>query len=270
MKIFKYILGLSGLLLGISVKADIPQEDFCGVHNTTTQNGEQITYYVYYSVAGLYVNAGTAIFTNTLEHLNGKSVYHIVADGKTNPSYDWIYKVRDRYESYIDTGSMQPLKFIRSVSEGNYKKYENISFNHTANTAVTNEGVYKVSPCIQDVISAIYYARNIDFQKYKAGDKIPFTMFLDNQVYDMYVRYLGKEEVKTKYGRFRSFKFKPLLVKGNIFEGGEKMTAWVSDDADRILVRAESPIAVGSVKVDMMSYRNLKYPMTALKRLNMD
>jgi hypothetical protein len=270
MKLFKYSFLFLSVFLGLIVKADNPQDEFCGVHNTTTQNGEQITYYVYYSVAGLYVNAGTAIFTNTIERLNGKPVYHIIADGKTNPSYDWIYTVRDRYETYIDTNTMQPYKFIRSVKEGNYKKYENISFNRSANTAVTSEGVYKVVPCIQDVISAVYYARNIDFSKYNAGDKIPFKMFLDNQVYDMYVRYLGREDVKTKYGKFRAFKFKPLLVRGNIFEGGEKMTAWVSDDPNRIVIRAESPIAVGSVKVDMMSYRNLRYPLSGLKKLKFD
>src|SRR5438270_10497354 len=129
MRVFKYIFLLLLLVPGVVVKADIPQDEFCGLHNTSTQPGEQITYYVYYSVAGLYVNAGTAIFNNTLEHLNGKPVFHVAAEGKTNPSYDWIYTVRDRYESYIDTASMQPYKFIRSVQEGNYKKYENISFN---------------------------------------------------------------------------------------------------------------------------------------------
>src|SRR6476619_4540764 len=183
MRSFKYIFLFVLLLFGVIVKADNSQDEFCGLHNSSTQNGEQITYYVYYSVAGVYINAGTAVFNNTVERLNGKPVFHIVAEGKTNPSYDWIYTVRDRYESYIDRTNMQPYKFIRSVQEGNYKKYENISFNRAAGTAVTSEGVYKVAPCIQDVISAIYYARNIYFSKYEKGDKIPFKMFLDNQVY---------------------------------------------------------------------------------------
>lgn len=244
-----------------------PDNDFCGIRNNSFVAGEQLTFTVYYNVAGVFVNAGTASFTNTLERLAGKSVYHIVGVGTTNPSYDWIYKVRDRYETYIDTGSLQPLKFIRNVDEGGYKKYENITFNRSANTAVTTNGVYKVPGCVQDVVSAIYYARNINFDKYKPGDRIPFSMFLDNEVYNMYIRYLGKEDVKTKYGKFRAIKFKPLLIKGTIFEGGEKMTVWVSDDKNQIPLRIESPIVVGSVKVDMMSYKNLRYPLNSLKRL---
>ena len=92
-------------------------------------------------------------------------------------------------------------------------------------------------------------------------------MFLDNEVFNMYVRYLGKETVKTKYGKFRAIKFKPLLLKGTIFEGGEKMTVWVSDDENHVPVRIESPIVVGKVKVDMMSSKNLRYPLTSLLKL---
>jgi len=89
-------------------------------------------------------------------------------------------------------------------------------------------------------------------------------MFMDNEKYDLYIRYLGKETIKTKYGKFRAIKFKPLLVKGTIFEGGEKMLVWVSDDANHLPLRVESPISVGSIKVDMMSYRNLRYPLSSL------
>jgi len=92
-------------------------------------------------------------------------------------------------------------------------------------------------------------------------------MFLDNEVYEMYVRYLGKETIRTKYGKFRAIKFKPLLIKGTIFEGGEKMTVWVSDDRNHVPIRIESPISVGSVKIDMISYKNLRYPLTSLVSL---
>jgi hypothetical protein len=113
----------------------------------------------------------------------------------------------------------------------------------------------------------MYYARNINFDKYKAGDKIPFDMFLDDEVYHLYIRYLGKEIIKTRYGKFRAIKFKPLLIKGTIFQGGEKMTAWISDDANHLILRVESPIAVGSIKVDMFGYKNLRHPLTSLVNL---
>ena len=237
------------------------QTNFCGIKNSTTQNGEEITYTIYYALAGAHVNAGSTTFSNMLEKLNGRTVYHTVGVGGSNVKYDWIYKVRDRYESYIDTATMQPLKFFRDVNEGSTKKMETVNFNHTNHTATNETGTYKVPACIQDVLSMIYYARNIDFDKYKKGDKVPFQMFLENQVYDLYIRYQGKEEVKTKYGKFNAIKFKVLLIPGTIFKGGEDMTVWVSDDENHTPVRIESQIMVGSIKVDMTSFKNLRYPL---------
>ena len=266
MKLVRLVCTLCLIVFMSAMEPQQPTNDFCGITNTAFVAGESVTFHVYYAVAGVFVNAGTAVFSNTLEKLNGRTVYHVVGDGRTNKSYEWIYKVRDKYETYIDTATMQPLRFIRNVNEGGYTKYENITFNREANTAVTNDGVFKVPDCIQDVLSAVYYARNIDFDKYKPNDKIPFKMFLDNEISDMYIRYLGKETVKTRYGRFRAIKFKPLLIKGTIFEGGEKMTVWVSDDKNHVPLRIESPIVVGAVKIDMMDYKNLRYPLTSLIR----
>jgi hypothetical protein len=239
-------------------------DEFCGIRNKAFKYSEYLNFKVFYTLAGVYIGAGEANFNVTLERMNSKPVYHITGDGHTFSFYDKFFKVRDKYESYIDTGTLQPYKFIRAVDEGGYKKNENVTFNRVANTAVTNEGVFKVPDCVQDVVSSIYYSRNIDFNKYKKDDKIPFSMFLDNEVYNLYIRYLGKETIKTKYGKFRAIKFKPLLIKGTIFEGGEKMTVWVSDDANHLPLRVESPISVGSIKVDMMAYRNLRYPLSSL------
>jgi hypothetical protein len=238
-------------------------DDFCGTSNKTFLSGERITFKVFYNVIGFYIEAGTAQFNMNKEMIDNNPVYHAVGDGYSNPSYDWIFKVRDRYESYIDTLTLKPYKFIRNVNEGGYKKYENVTFNHEARTATSKNGTFQVPPCVQDVISSVYFARNINYNKFQVNDKIPFSMFLDDKVHSLFVRYVGKEEIKTKFGKFRAIKLKPLLIKGNMFEGGEKMTLWVSDDENHIPLRIESPISVGSVKVDMMGFANLRYPMSS-------
>ena len=122
-----------------------------------------------------------------------------------------------------------------------------------------------MTDCVQDVVSAVYYARNIDFNKYKPGDKIPFDMFLDDEVYHLYIRYMGKEVVKTRYGKFNAIRIRPLLLKGTIFTGGESMNAWFSDDPNHLLLRVESSISVGKVVIDMMGYTGLRYPLSSMK-----
>jgi hypothetical protein len=245
-----------------------PVNDFCATSNTCFSAGEVITFKIFYNIIGLYVDAGTASFTVNQAKLENKPVYHIVGLGSSNPSYDWIFRVRDRYETFVDTASLKPYKFIRHVEEGGFRKDELVQFDHKKNTATTTKGNFEISDCMQDVLSSIYYARNIDFSKYNVGDKIPFSMFLDNEVHNIYIRYLGKEVLKTRYGKFHTIKFKPMLIKGTIFQGGELMTVWVSDDKNQLPLRIESPITVGSVKVDMMGYRKLRHPLKSMISFN--
>jgi len=44
------------------------------------------------------------------------------------------------------------------------------------------------------------------------------------------------------------------------------MTAWISDDLNRVPVRAEAKIAVGSVKMDLTAYSGLANPLALVEK----
>lgn len=255
---------LIAVLLACSGSASTQQSEFCNTRNTAFAEGEQLYFKVWYNMGRVWVGAGEVRFGVNSDQLNGRKMYHIIADGKTLKSYEWFYKVRDRYESWIDPSTMQPAKFVRNVNEGGFKIYNNVVFNQNIGQAVSTSGIFQVPKCVQDVLSAIYYARNIDYNSYKVGAKIPFSMFLDDKVYNLYIRYMGKERIETRYGTFNTIKISPLLIEGSIFKGGEKMAIWVSDDANHMPVRIDSPILVGSIKVDLMGFDKLRHPVSSL------
>ena len=114
MKLFVLFLVIALTAMSYPVQ---PGGEFCGVKNSAFQFNESLTYRVYYTLAGVFVAGGDAVFTTSLENVNGRTVYHIVGDGKTNSFFDNIFKVRDRYETYVDTATMQPLRFIRNVTD---------------------------------------------------------------------------------------------------------------------------------------------------------
>ncbi len=240
------------------------QNDFCSTKNTSFKDGEKLTFKVFYNLNFVWINAGNAYFTTVQEDLNGHKVYHITGDGKTAKSYEWVYKVNDKYETYIDKETMLPQKFVRNVNEGGFKINQDVIFDHKKGKATSNKKVYDIPKCTQDVLSTIYFARNINYDKYQPGDKIPFSMFLDDKVYNLYIKYQGKEKIKTKMGTFNSIKIVPLLIEGTIFSGGEKMTVWVSDDSNHVPLRINSPILVGSIKVDLIGYSKLRNPFTSM------
>jgi hypothetical protein len=166
--------------------------------------------------------------------------------------------VRDVYESFVDTATMLPYKFIRNISEGKNKMYHQAIFNQTNNTAISTQKLIKTPASVQDVLSSIYYARNIDFANAKINDKIYFNMYLDDVVYPIYLTYLGKSTIKTKFGTYNTLKFRPKLIEGTIFKGGEKMTVYVTDDENKIPVYIETPIIVGTIKVYFFAAKGLR------------
>ena len=248
----------------LPLKTVLAQNDFCDLSGICFKSGEVLTFKVYYNLSALWVPAGEASFTTQQETLNGKPVFHVTAIGNTYSSYDWIFRVRDKYETFMRTDNLWPLKFLRHVDEGGYKFTNNVSFDQENQKAYSNKKTFDVPKCVKDVLSAIYFARNINYDGLKPGTKIPFSMFLDDEVYNLYIRYIGKAKIKTRYGTFNAIKIAPLLIKGTIFKGGEDMEVWVSDDKNHIPLRVNSPILVGSVKVDMISYSGLKYPLSSL------
>lgn len=220
------------------------------------------------------MNAGKATFEIKSENLYGKPVYHIISEGKTHRTFDWFYKVRDRYETYMDPATLKPLKFVRDVNEGGFTINHLYSFDHKkkeafihyhkrkGKTQLENKTV-SITNCTQDLLSAVYAARCIDYSNMNKGDVFNVELFLDGAIYPVHARYLGKETLKTEFGKFRCVKFAPLLLEGDVFKGGEMMTVWVTDDANRLPLYVESPLSVGYVKVYLTDFSGLRNPMDA-------
>ncbi|MCH8329894.1 MAG: DUF3108 domain-containing protein, partial [Bacteroidetes bacterium] len=245
------------VLVGISFMSQA-QDDVCAIDNVALKIGEEITYKVYYQWFAIWINAGEVTFSVESANIFNKSCYHFKGVGRTYKAYDWFYKVRDTYESFVEINSFQPVKFLRDVYEGGYVIKDNITFDHETHKATSAKKTIDIPLCFQDVLSSIYYARNLDFSSMNINDTVPMQVYIDDEMFPIYIRYMGKEKIKTKLGTFRCIKFKPLLVEGTMFTGGEKMMVYVTDDDNRIPVRVESPIIVGSIIADLISFKNLK------------
>ena len=161
---------------------------------------------------------------------------------------------------------MIPWVFIRRVDEGGYKINQNQIFNQFRNTVDSDGKKFDVPENVQDMLSAFYYARTIDFSNAKAGDIFEFPCFVDNEVWPLKMKYVGKETINSDIGKIRCIKFRPVVQKGRVFKKEEDMNAWISDDKNRIPVRAEAKILVGSVKMDLTEYSGLANELSLVKK----
>jgi hypothetical protein len=219
----------------------------------------------------IWLESATASFKVKSAIYNGKKAYTFQGSGSTYPKHDWFFKVRDEFETQVDSASFRPMKFRAEINEGSKHDNHIYFFDHAKEKAYTliTRGEKKpvldtvnFPTCSIDVLTAIYYARNLDYSKCKPNDTIGISVLLDGKMFPLYVRFIGRENYTSPlFGTYRCIKFRPLLVEGSIFKKGENMTVWVTDDRNKVPLYVETGIIVGSIKVSLSSMSGLKYPL---------
>lgn len=250
--------GAVGLALLTSSSAPV----LPSVNNKSFNIGEKLRYRVSYG----FVDAGEAILEvkPTSRKGNGRSLYHVVATGRTLGGFNAFYRVDDVYESYIDQRGIFPWYFKRRVDEGGFKINQDYTFNQDRYRVVTEAGKqYKIPVGIQDMISSFYYARTMNFTNLKKGQVFTFNCFMDEEIWPLKVRYTGDEVINIRKGKFKCHKFVPVVQEGRYFTSEEDVNFWVTADENRIPILVKAKIPVGSIKMHLVEWENLKNPLSS-------
>jgi hypothetical protein len=236
------------------------------------QPGESITYEAAYNWGILWVNAGEVRFRTYAVPGGSGQLMHFEATGSSYKYYDWFFRVRDSYQSVVNVQDFKPEYVKTHIREGGYEAQNAYYFRHdpwlvyTEHTGSQGKkcDTLEVPECTLDVISAAYYVRCLNLDTLEPGDKIPLKLIIGGGYYELFIRYLGREQVTNRSGKkYSCHKLSALVVEGTIFKGGEDLTVWVTADKNKIPVMAEAKILVGSVKAYLTSYEGLKLPLEA-------
>lgn len=270
----KFVLKISLLILSLifSSISFLNAQELRKIDNKAFQRGEELKYRVYYeSLLTGKLTAGELEMKieKDVRQIAGRNTMHIVADGRTRGAFNFFFKVRDRYETFLDEEAIVPWLFIRRVNEGGYIINQDVVFNNYNNTTQFKDlkrnktNTSPIPPYTQDILSAIYYARTFDVSNAKIGDSYPISFTLDDTVFVTKIIYEGKENIKTSIGTFECYKIKPMVLVGNVFKDPYPMMLWVTADENKIPVFAQSTILVGSVNMELISYKGARNRVTS-------
>ncbi|PCJ77661.1 MAG: ATP-dependent exonuclease, partial [Flavobacteriales bacterium] len=228
------------------------------------KKGEVLEYRLHYGV----INAGTARIEVKKEDkkIGGREVYHVVGSGKSNRFFDMFFKVRDRYESYIDADGLFPWAFIRRVNEGGFIINQDYTFYQHKNQVNNGKGKEFETPIdVQDMISAFYRARTFDFTNISAGDTFAITAFMDDELWPAQIKFIGFDTIDVETGTYSCLKFIPIVQKGRVFNDEDNLVVWISNDKNKIPILAKAKVLVGSIRMDLTSYSGLSNPVAKLE-----
>ena len=223
--------------------------------------GEWFKFRIHYG----FVNAGYATLEVKESVRDNKKVFHAIGKGYTVGMSRFFFKVDDNYESYFDKETNKPYQFVRKISEGGYTKNQEGFFNQDRNKVLVKdyksktENTFSVTENVQDIVSTFYFLRNHpNVDNLKVGESIVVDMFFDNEIYKFKLKFIGREQLSTKFGTAPTKIFRPIVQSGRIFKEDESLTVWISDDKNKIPLRIKANLAVGSIKADLDSYKGLK------------
>jgi hypothetical protein len=222
--------------------------------------GEKLTYVVHYG----WVNAGEAVveLKDSGREIQGRKVLKAVGKGRSLGAFNTFYKVDDHYETNFDAEGVFPYAFIRRVSEGGYNFSQDYLYNqHKGEVTTQAKKTYKVPTGVQDMLSAFYYARTLDLSKAKPGDMFTIETFMDDELWPLRMRFIGKETIKIRSGKYRCLKFQPVVQEGRIFKGNDDLNVWITDDGNHVPVLAQAKVLVGSIKMELTDHQGLVHPI---------
>jgi hypothetical protein len=237
--------------------------DYRVMTNTSFIRGEVIEYKAHYG----FVNAaeGQMVIHDDLFTINGRPCYKIDVFGKSIGMFDLFLRIRDNWGTYLDTASIVPQKFYQKIEEGKYRKHEIIDFDHeNGNVKVHNYHFrnkawkpieeFEIPRYAQDIVSGYYYLRTLDFKKIKEGEIITVKAFFDDEVYDFKIKFIGREQLKTKLGTINSLVISPIMPENSLFDGENSIQVWISEDRNKVPLKIRANMFVGAVEIDIQSY----------------
>jgi hypothetical protein len=237
-------------------------------------SGEYARYGAYYNWHFIWIQSGDVEFNADTIQYKQQKVWHLKAVGKTFKAYDLLFSVRDTFEVFCNYNSFNPLYSNRVLNHAKNNSVHQYSFDYGTGKISTyikqdKSPIYQSSLPVQentfDLLATAYNFRKFDFSKLFVGQKVPYRMLIDRHVDDLYFRYLGIENVKTRNGKeYRCQKVSVFLLQGDFFPEGEYMKVWFTDDQNHLPVQVETKIQVGSVKALLLETKSLKYPLTSL------
>lgn len=235
--------------------------------NDAFQDGEWFRFRMRYG----FLNASYAIATVRETTFKDQPVYHVAATGKTTGFARWFFKVDDYFDSYFEKDIVRPIRFVRNISEGNYKRHVEIDFDHNNQSGIMHDLLRKTkteisfAPNLQDLVSTFYFLRNhFDLEGIQVGETASLHMIYDKKPFAFQFRFLGYENVKTKFGVVPCVKFRPYVEEGRIFKKESGLSLWVSNDNNRIPIKVVAELSVGSLDVDLVDFKGLKHPFNII------
>lgn len=234
--------------------------EFRAIPNKAFTVGERLVFDVGYS----FIVAGEAVMSiPRIDTIEGRACYQVLFTVQSTPSFSWIYKVDDRYETMVDVEGLFSWRFSQRIREGSFSRDFEASFDQRNHIASAGGKEYPIPPYTHDIISAFYFARTIEYTGMRPGQKTFLHNFYKDTTYSLAIKFLGYQRIEVDAGKFDCVLVEPLIEEGGLFKAEGRIIIWMTNDDRKIPVKVSTKVTVGSIDSELREYSGINGPINA-------
>ena len=187
-----------------------------------------------------------------LENLRGRPAWHTAFYVRGG---NFMYRVNDVYESWMDAETLSSLRFVQELEEGGKETERRFEiYPERAIFVQTSKKPNKEEPSVSQPLddgSFLYFLRTIPLEVGKTYD---FNRYFRPDRNPVRIRVLRKERVKVPAGTFNAIVVQPVIKTKGIFSENGHAEVWLSDDDRHIMLQLKSALSFGSLNLYLKSY----------------
>ncbi|HEX9615205.1 MAG TPA: DUF3108 domain-containing protein [Bacteroidota bacterium] len=231
-----------------------PMREFRTIKQSAFTVGERLVFDVGYS----FIVAGEAVMSvPKIDTIQGRACYQILFTVNSTSTFSWIFKVEDRYETYMDVEGLFPWKFSQRIREGGYSRDFEAELDQRKNIARADGKEYPIPPYVHDIVSAFYFARTLDYSTMRPGQKTYLANFYKDTTYQLAIKFLGYQRLDVDAGKFDCVIVEPLITEGGLFKSEGRIIIWMTNDERKVPIKVSTQVAIGSIDTELREYSGI-------------
>lgn len=248
----------------------------CSVDNKYFQAGEQLNYDLYIKFAATIKGGFATLSTQNVKY-EGQDAYRMTLISESQGFARRVFELSDTLGCYTTKGVL-PLAYFKDAHEGGDYTKERLTYSYPGGNNVKirairhKNGDFKFdetlsfSGCTYDLMSVLFYSRTLDYPQMKVGTTTKVNFVTGKSKVSMRIVYNGKETVKANDDKKYSCMKLTLYIQDDAFDGGkEAMKVYITDDDNRMPVKLETKLKVGSTRAVLKSYKGVKHPVNVVR-----
>ncbi|HMM02447.1 MAG: DUF3108 domain-containing protein [Dysgonomonas sp.] len=267
----KRITGIALMLL-VLVSMHTQAQGKCKINNIYFQAGEEMTYDLYFKYGLIHTKAGISTLKTVAERYNNTDALKMTLMAQSTGTARKIFSLNDTLSCYL-TKDLVPLAYVKNAAEGKDYTKERVTYTYTGdkvsiNTIRHKNGDFKFNEtltshsCMYDMMSVVYYARTLNYSGMKKGETVKVDFISGKKKVNMVIEYEGIEIVEANDdNKYSCMKLTLSIMDDAFSDKKEAMKVYITNDNNRMPVRLDSKLNIGSTRAMLKSYKGNRYPV---------